>query len=343
MWKAVADRDNQMDGLFYYGVTSTGVYCRPSCHSRQPNRENVVFFKQRDSAEGAGFRPCKKCRPQSDDRSDPRTDLIEDACRYLEGHLDENVTLAKLGLEVGLSPFHLQRTFKAMTGVSPRAYADALRLQRFKTGLKGADTVTAAMYDAGYGSSSRLYERTGPQLGMTPEAYRKNGQGATISYSVVESPVGKLLVAATEKGICSVQLGDSAESLTQALHEEYQSAILIKVPASDYCQTLLGELKGHPSTEPLPLDIKATAFQRRVCEHLKTIPYGQTESYSEVAKAIGRLTAHRAVARACGSNKVALAIPCHRVIREDGSLGGYRWGIDRKKSILAKESELRKR
>jgi AraC family transcriptional regulator of adaptative response/methylated-DNA-[protein]-cysteine methyltransferase len=337
-WDAVTHRDARMDGIFYYAVLTTGVYCRPSCHSRLPNRENVRFFQQRLRAEDAGFRACKRCRPERLLRPDPRVEMVETVCRFLEAHLDEPVTLAALGSELGLSPFHLQRTFKELLGISPRAYADACRLGRLKTGLRAGQSVTTAMYDAGYGSSRGLYEKTGSQLGMTPAAYRKGGAGAVIHYSIADSPVGRLLVAATEKGICSIQFGDSADALRAALHHEFRAAVIIEEAPSAPAEALVAQLAGHPLRKKLPLDIKASAFQRQVWEHLQSIPRGKTESYSEVAAAIGRPTATRAVARACASNPVALAIPCHRVVRNNGDLGGYRWGIDRKKAILESET-----
>ena len=338
-WDALVNRDGRMDGIFYYAVLSTGVYCRPSCHSRLPNRENVVFFQQRDRAEQAGFRACKRCSPQNVLRADPRVELVEKVCRFVEGHPHEPATLSALSKEFGLSPFHLQRSFKDLIGISPRAYADACRLQRLKTGLQEGHSVTRAQNDAGYGSSSRLYERTATQLGMTPAAYRKGGAGSLIRYSVVDSPFGKLLVAATEKGICSIQLGDSEDRLCEVLRHEFPSAAAIEETPSPTTATLIaGLVEGHPLRKRLPLDIKSTAFQRVVWEHLQSIPAGRTESYSDVAKAIGRPTAARAVARACASNSVALAIPCHRVVRNDGDPGGYRWGVERKKAILAAEA-----
>ncbi len=337
-WDALVSRDPRMDGVFYYAVTSTGVYCRPSCHSRLPKRENVIFFEFRDSAERAGFRACKRCKPQQIVRPDPHIEMVEKTCRFIEEHLEEPVTLTKLGKELRLSPFHLQRTFKEVTGITPKAYADACRLDLLKSGLQDGHSVTRALYDAGYGSSSRLYERTGPQLGMTPAAYRKGGQGRTIRYSIVDSPVGKLLVAATERGLCSIQFGDSDKTLREALQAEFASAVLIEEVPGPAAEALVKQLEGHPTEKRLPLDIQATAFQRRVWQHLQTIPYGRTESYSEVARKIGQPKATRAVARACAANPVALAIPCHRVVRNTGEPGGYRWNIDRKKAILDKES-----
>jgi AraC family transcriptional regulator of adaptative response/methylated-DNA-[protein]-cysteine methyltransferase len=330
-WEAVTKRDARLDGQFYYGVVTTGVYCRPSCHSRLPKRENVRFFKDRQSAEQAGFRVCKRCG------ANPRADLVEKACRYIQSHAEEPVTLAALGRELGVSPFHLQRTFKEVTGVTPKAYADTCRMGVLKTGLQDGHSVTRAMYDAGYGSSSRLYERADAHLGMTPAAYRKGGAGMTIRYSIVDSAAGKLLVAATERGVCSIQFGDSDAELREALVREFGAAVVIEEVPGTAARAIVEHLAGQPLSQPLPLDIQATAFQRRVWEHLQTIPYGQTESYSEVARKIGQPTASRAVARACATNPVAIAIPCHRVVRNDGELGGYRWKVERKRSLLEQE------
>ncbi|MGI8746277.1 MAG: bifunctional DNA-binding transcriptional regulator/O6-methylguanine-DNA methyltransferase Ada [Bryobacteraceae bacterium] len=339
-WDAVLNRDARMNGVFYYAVLSTGVYCRPTCHSRRPRRENVVFFEKRELAERAGFRACLRCRPEAILGADPKVELIEKVCRFLESHLDENVTLAALGRELSLSPFHLQRTFKEAMGITPKAYADACRLKLLKSGLQQGQPVTRAMYDAGYGASSRLYERTGGQFGMTPGAYRKGGEGMQIRYSIAPSAFGKLLVAATDRGICSVQFGDSEDDLATGLRQEFSAAQIHAEAAGEWASELLRRLAGHPLAKDLPVDIRATAFQRRVWEHLQSIPYGQTQSYAEVAQAIGHAKATRAVARACAANPIAVAIPCHRVIRSDGGLGGYRWGIKRKKALLENERSV---
>ena len=336
-WEALVNRDARLDGVFYYAVVTTGVFCRPSCHSRLPKRENVRFFDDRASAERAGFRACKRCRPQQVGPTDPRAEMVEKACRFIEGHAEEPVTLATLGRELHVSPFHLQRTFKDVTGVTPKAYADTCRIQLLKGGLQDGHSVTRALYDAGYGSSSRLYERADAHLGMTPAAYRKGGAGMTIRYSIVESAIGKLLVAATDRGVCSIQFGDSAAELRQALEGEFGSAALIEEAPGPAAQAIVQHLEGGPLKTPLPLDIQATAFQRQVWEHLQTIPYGRTESYSEVARKIGQPKATRAVARACAANPVAVAIPCHRVVRNDGGMGGYRWKVERKKALLDRE------
>jgi AraC family transcriptional regulator of adaptative response/methylated-DNA-[protein]-cysteine methyltransferase len=333
-------RDSRMDGFFFYAVVSTGVYCRPSCPSRRPRRVNVVFFREREAAERAGFRPCLRCKPNTPVGAHPHAELVNRVCRYIESNLDAPLTLGALGRRLGVSPFHLQRTFKSLTGITPRAYADARRLEVMKTGLRRGDSVTRAMVDAGYSSSSRLYERTASQLGMAPRQYRNQAAGVLIRYAVVDSALGKLLVAGTDKGVCAIRLGDTRTALEKTLREEFAKARLEDDPHSlePWTERLRDHLAGNPAQPDLPLDIQATAFQRLVWEHLRTIPRGKTESYSQVARGIGRPKAVRAVASACASNPVALAIPCHRVVREDGALGGYRWGIGRKKRLLEMES-----
>jgi AraC family transcriptional regulator of adaptative response/methylated-DNA-[protein]-cysteine methyltransferase len=334
-------RDSRMDGFFFYAVVSTGVYCRPSCPSRRPRRVNVVFFREREAAERAGFRPCLRCKPNTPVGAHPHAELVNRVCRYIESNLDAPLTLGALGRRLGVSPFHLQRTFKSLTGITPRAYADARRLEVMKTGLRRGDSVTRAMVDAGYSSSSRLYERTASQLGMAPRQYRNQAAGVLIRYAVVDSALGKLLVAGTDKGVCAIRLGDTRAALEKTLREEFAQARLEDDPHSlkPWTERLREHLAGNPAQPDLPLDIQATAFQRLVWEHLRTIPRGKTESYSQVARGIGRPKAVRAVASACASNPVALAIPCHRVVREDGALGGYRWGIGRKKRLLEMESQ----
>jgi len=338
-WDAVAARDRAMDGVFFYAVLSTGIYCRPSCPSKRPRRENVVFFRARESAERAGFRPCKRCKPEAAHQADPNAQLVENVCRYIDTHRDEPVTLEALGRALGISPFHLQRTFKALTGITPRAYADSRRLHSFKAGLREGHSVTRSMHDAGYGSSSRLYERASSQLGMTPGRYRKQGSGVTIHYTIAPTPIGKMLLAATEQGICSIHFGDAAATLEHELRIEYPKAEIIRADGKlgGQVKALRAILDGE-SAVALPLDIQATAFQRRVWEALRAIPRGATKSYSKIAADIGQPKAARAVARACATNPVAVAIPCHRVVREDGDLGGYRWGLERKKKLLAMEA-----
>lgn len=339
-WAAVLARDPHFDGKLVYGVTSTGIYCRPSCPSRRPRRERVSFFAAPDAAEAAGFRPCRRCRPRSDGPSDAER-IARIAREHLDAHLDEAVTLDELGREVGVSPWHLQRTFKRQTGMSPKAYVQARRAERLKERLQKGDTVTTATYEAGYGASSRLYEQAGRRLGMTPGTYRRGGEGLRIRYTVAASPLGRLLVAATDRGLCSVALGDDDAELEQALRREYPRAQVERSRGDDedfdrWVAAVAGSLE-RPRPLSLPLDVQATAFQQQVWQALQAIPPGETRTYGEIAADLGRPAAARAVARACATNPVALAIPCHRVVPADGSFGRYRWGGERKRRLLERE------
>ncbi len=343
-WNAVMARDSARDGDFVFAVSSTGVYCQPSCAARRPRRENVQFFLGPDQAERAGYRACLRCRPKSM-TGNMQSDNVKAICRFIEQHLDETLTLQRLGKEFHQSPFHLQRRFKQMLGITPRAYADSCRLRLLKRNLQAGDSVTRAMYDAGYGSSSRLYEKTASQLGMTPDKYRRGAIAAAIRYTCADSPLGRMLIAATERGICSIQFARTDGELLAGLKHEFPFASrkLDDGGLRSWVSALLRHMRGKgldsSSTYSLPLDIRATAFQRRVWTYLQSIPFGATRSYSEVAKAIGRPRAVRAVARACATNPVAVAIPCHRVVRQDGSMSGYRWGIERKEALLAMEKQ----
>jgi AraC family transcriptional regulator of adaptative response/methylated-DNA-[protein]-cysteine methyltransferase len=337
-WKAVLDRDPAHDGKFIFAVASTGVYCRPSCAARRPRRQNVTFFTRPEQAEKAGFRACLRCRPKTLS-GHPPSDSAKAVCRYIEQHLDEPITLEHLGKIFRQSPFHLQRRFKAALGISPREYADSCRLRLLKRHLQAGDNVTRAMYDAGYGSSSRLYEKTAAQMGMTPDKYRRGAIAAAIRYTCTDSPLGRMLIAATERGICSIQFAHSDGELIEGLKREFPFAA--RKPDEGglqaWVEALLAQMRGTQLNAALPLDIRATAFQRRVWTYLQSIPFGSTRSYGEVAKALGQPTASRAVARACATNPVAVAIPCHRVVREDGNLSGYRWGVERKRTLLEME------
>jgi AraC family transcriptional regulator, regulatory protein of adaptative response / methylated-DNA-[protein]-cysteine methyltransferase len=339
-WDAVIARDSAHDGEFVFAVATTGVYCRPSCPARRPRRENVTFFSRPEQAEKAGFRACLRCRPRSLS-GNPQSDSAKEICRYIELHIDEPITLEHLGKVFRQSPFHLQRRFKAALGITPREYADSCRLRLLKRNLQAGDNVTRAMYDAGYGSSSRLYEKTASQLGMTPDKYRRGAVAAAIRYACVDSPLGRMLIAATERGICAIQFAPSDGELIEGLKREFPFAT--RKPDEGGLQAwvavLLDKMTGRELNADLPLDIRATAFQRRVWTYLQSIPFGSTRSYGEVAKAIGQPTASRAVARACATNPVAVAIPCHRVVREDGNISGYRWGVERKKTLLGMERE----
>jgi AraC family transcriptional regulator, regulatory protein of adaptative response / methylated-DNA-[protein]-cysteine methyltransferase len=337
-WNAVAARDSGRDGEFVFAVSSTGVYCRPSCPARRPRRENVTFYSRPEQAERAGFRACLRCRPRSVS-GNPQWDSAKEICRYIEQHLDEPITLERLGKVFRQSPFHLQRRFKAALGITPREYADSCRLRLLKRSLQAGDNVTRAMYDAGYGSSSRLYEKTASQLGMTPDKYRRGAIAATVRYTVADSPLGRMLIAATDKGVCAIQFARSDGELIEGLKREFPFAV--RKPDEGglraWVEALLLKMTGQELNAALPLDIRATAFQRRVWTYLQSIPFGSTRSYGQVAKAIGQPSASRAVARACATNPVAVAIPCHRIVREDGSISGYRWGVERKKALLELE------
>lgn len=341
-WEVVLQRDRQFDDRLFYAVRTTGIYCRPSCPSRRPRRENVEFYFGCDSAERAGFRACLRCKPRQQRSASHEQELARQVCDYISKNLEGTLSLAVLGSQLGLSPFHLQRTFKKVMGISPRQYADARRLKVLKDIMRFGVPVTDAIYQAGYGSSRSVYERAPEQLGMTPSAYRRGGEGMEISYTVVDSALGKLLVAATTRGISSVCLGDSAAKLEQALFREYPRAGIKRDDGDlrERVRPILHYLAGKLPQLDLPLDVRATAFQWRVWQELKKIPSGSTRSYSQVARQIGNPKATRAVARACATNPVSLIVPCHRVVREDGNISGYRWGVERKRKLLAQEKKL---
>ncbi|HEY6059172.1 MAG TPA: bifunctional DNA-binding transcriptional regulator/O6-methylguanine-DNA methyltransferase Ada [Gemmatimonadales bacterium] len=339
-WRIVLARDRRYDGAFVYAVRSTGIFCRPSCPSRRPRRSLVQFYPIPEAAEAAGFRACRRCRPTQVPAADPAVAVVRELCRTIDAHPDEPADLTTLGRRAGLSPHQVLRAFRRVLGISPKAYADGRRLDRLKASLKQHRHVSPAIYDAGYGSSSRVYERAASALGMTPSAYRRGGRGAEIRYTVAASPLGTLLVAATERGVCRISLGDAAPGLERDLRHEFPASTIRRDPGrlAAWVQRILRHLEGRAPHLDLPLDIRATAFQQRVWAELRKIPYGSTRSYRAVARAIGRPRASRAVSRACATNPVALAIPCHRVVREDGALGGYRWGIERKRALLERES-----
>ena len=342
MWEAVQTRDSRADGRFVYGVSSTGIYCRPTCPSRRPAPHRVAFFDRAIEAEAAGFRACKRCLP---DQETPSTGLVRKVCKYIQVRSDESgsmPTLAELGRAAGSSPSRLQRVFKETTGVTPRQYAAAWRLDRSKAIIKDGQDISTALYEAGFGSSSRLYENSEERIGMSPGAYRKGGKSMDIYRTVVACPMGRLLVAATEKGICSVKLGGSDTELEENLQSEFPSANHQQVGGhlATWTAEILSYLDGENTGLDLPLDIQATAFRQQVWRMLRTIPYGETRTYQQVAQSLGKDDATRAVGTACGANPVALVIPCHRVLRKDGGLGGYRWGLDRKKSLLEMEQAV---
>src|SRR5262245_46862991 len=337
-WQAVLDRDRRQDGQFVLAVRTTGIYCRPSCPARRPRRENVQFFDAPDAARSAGFRACLRCHP--DDAADPRPAWVGRVCRHIEDGVAEGVrpTLERLSRVAGVGPHHLQRTFKALVGLSPRQYAEAVRRDRFRKELKEGRRVADAAYEAGYGSSARAY--AGASLGMTPGAYRRGARGLALGYSLVDTSLGRLLVAASEKGVSMVALGDDDQELVASLREEFSEARLEKDDARirPWVSQVLARIEDPSTRVDLPLDLRATAFQRRVWEELRAIPSGETRSYSEVARALGRPRAARAVARACATNPAAIVIPCHRVVGADGRTGGYRWGTQRKRVLLLREA-----
>lgn len=337
-WVAVRDRDERYVGRFLYGVMTTGIYCRPGCASRTPKRENVRFFSSAEGAESAGLRPCRRCRPDGAGQPGAARSVAL-AREYLEAHLEETVTLERLSRVAHMSPHHLQRTFKRLTGLSPREYVRAGRMRRMKARLRAGDTVSRAAYEAGHGSTSRVYEHAEAHLGMTPGRYRQGGEGEQIAFAIEHTSAGWLLVASTERGLCSVALGDDAGELEAGLRSEFDRAEI--APARDelrgWVAAILRYLEGQGMLPSGPLDVRATAFRLRVWSALQQIPFGSTVSYSQLAEAIGAPGAARAVAAACADNPVALVIPCHRVVRGDGSVSGYRWGPDRKRQLLEME------
>ena len=323
-------RDRRFDGAFVYAVRSTGIYCRPSCASRRPRRTQVTFFPIPEAAEREGFRACRRCHPADAPGTDATVALVREAARAIAAGT------SPLG-----EPRRLARAFKRVLGITPRAYAEAHRTARFKQELKRRKHVSPALYEAGYSSTSRVYEHTHEQLGMTPATYARGGAGVGIAYVTVPTSLGRLLVAATERGVCRVVLGDDAAVLEAELIAEFPAARVVRDRSGKltaWVSAILAYLDGREPDLELPLDIRATAFQRRVWQELQQIPFGETRTYAEVARAIGQPKATRAVARACATNPTALVIPCHRVIKEGGDLGGYRWGVERKRSLLEREN-----
>jgi AraC family transcriptional regulator, regulatory protein of adaptative response / methylated-DNA-[protein]-cysteine methyltransferase len=337
-WKALAARDAAADGTFVYGVTSTGVYCRPSCPSRRPRADRVRFFDTPLEARGAGFRACKRCRPDTVGLVQPGIEAVRRASAYLTAHADRTVTLDRLARVAAMSPHHLQRRFKAIVGLSPREFQSAIRAGRLRTSLRDGRDVTTAILEAGYGSPSRVYEAA-PIGAMSLTSYRRGGAGMRIAYSTFESPVGLVLVGATANGVCSVKIGSSASALVDDLRREYPAAAIDAEaqPRSEWTNAIAKHLRAGAPSLDLPIDVRATAFQWKVWRALQQIPYGETRAYGEVATSIGKPKAVRAVARACAANPVALVVPCHRVVPSSGGTGGYRWGARRKVRLLAAE------
>jgi AraC family transcriptional regulator, regulatory protein of adaptative response / methylated-DNA-[protein]-cysteine methyltransferase len=337
-WLAVLSRNDRVDETFVFAVRSTGIYCRPSCPARRPDRQHVIFFSGSVEAEQAGFRPCLRCRP-GETRSSRKARLVDQACKYIEGNLQRKLTLATLSRHLGLSPYHFQRTFKRVLGVSPRQYVAARRLARMKRLLRSGETVNNSLYNAGFSSRSRVYENVQGGFGVNPGEFRRGGEGLRIRYSITDSPLGRLLVAGTEKGVCGVSIGDSDTFVEASLAEDYPSALLIR--SDEEMRGWMGAFakyfQGEPFAANLPINVKATAFQSRVWKIIQSIPFGKTTTYSQIANEIGKPGASRAVARACATNPVALVIPCHRVIGKDGGLKGYRWGKEKKQALLKLE------
>jgi AraC family transcriptional regulator of adaptative response/methylated-DNA-[protein]-cysteine methyltransferase len=338
-WEAVEQRRKTSDGLFFVAVTSTKIYCRPSCPSRTPMRKNIRFFRTPDECEAAGFRACRRCKPRDPVRGDVA--LVKAISRRLNAS-DEPPTLADLSAEFGVSQFHLQRTFKRITGVSPRQYAAGRRAERLRDGLRNGNGVATAAYSAGFGSSSRLYEAAPALLGMTPARYGRGGAGMRIAYTITTCTYGRMIVGATEHGISSLGFGDRDAPMIEALHREYPHAAIERDDAGmrRRIDDVLRAVEDGTGHHQLPLDIRATAFKLRVWDALRKIPRGQTRSYSDIARAIGAPKAARAVGNACANNPVAVLIPCHRVIKEDGSLGNYGYGVERKTKLLEREGAL---
>jgi AraC family transcriptional regulator of adaptative response/methylated-DNA-[protein]-cysteine methyltransferase len=337
-WDAITRRDREADGAFFYAVKTTGVFCRPSCASRQPRRENVAFFTDAAAARAAGFRDCKRCQPGGLPRE---LDIVNRACAVLDADPQQRLTLAQLSDAVHVSPFHLQRLFKRVVGVSPRQYQAARRGAALRDALKGGADVTRATLDAGFGSPSRMYDSAPAELGMAPSAYRRKGAGLTVRYASAQTSLGFVLVAATDKGVCKIGFGDDALLLIDELRGEFANAELREDAArlAPFVAQINAYLRGTREDFDLPLDIASTAFKQRVWDALRRIPYGQTRSYSQIAEAVGSPGAVRAVASACATNPVALAIPCHRVVQKGGALAGYRWGLPRKAALLDNEAQ----
>ena len=339
-WEAVVGRDQKAVGVFVYAVATTGIYCRPGCASRLPNRENVRFFETALHAEQAGFRPCKRCTPNLENESNASQQIIIKACQIIERAV-QVPTLPQLAHQVGLSPYHFHRLFKKVTGITPKQYMVQKRMERARSKIQQDESITKAVYEAGFDSSSRFYETAVSSLGMTPSEFRDGGAEVTIWYAIEKSYLGYVLVAATERGICQIDFGDSVEVVQARLEKNFPRAeFLVDDPGFKATVAEVLSFLDHPEEGfNLPMDVQGTVFQRQVWDALQKIPAGSTASYTDIAAHIGKPKAVRAVARACAANRIAVAIPCHRVVRSDGTLGGYRWGIDRKRAVLRREAD----
>jgi len=336
---AVSRRDGAFDGRFFYGVRTTGVYCRPSCAARLALRKNVSFHLSCEAAERAGFRPCKRCRPNEASQQERHAEIVRQACRLID-QAEEIPSLEDVAREVGVSPFHFHRVFKQITGVTPKGYANARRAARLQDGLDSSGTVTNAIYDAGFNAPSRFYESATERLGMTPSAYRKGGVDTSIHFAVAQCSLGAILVATTDKGVCAISFGDEPDALVRTLQDRFPKAELMGGDAEfeKLVARVVGFVEAPNQGLDLPLDIRGTALQQRVWQALRAIPAGTTASYARIATEIGAPAAVRAVAQACATNTLAVAIPCHRVVRSDGALSGYRWGVERKRALLDREA-----
>jgi len=337
-WTAITRRDPSADGQFFYSVSTTGVFCRPSCSARQPRRENVAFHASAEAARRAGFRPCRRCRPEEPSLAARRAEMVAAACRAIEA-AEEPPSLTDLARGAGLSPHHFHRLFKAQTGLTPKDYAAAHRARRVQANLATSQTVTEAIFDAGFNANSRFYETSAHILGMTPTRYRNGGADAEIRFAVARTSLGDLLVAESDKGVCAILLGDDPETLVRDLQDRFSKARLVGADRAFEARVaeVVGLVEAPGTGGDLPLDVRGTAFQQRVWKALRDIPPGATATYAQIASRIGAPRAARAVAQACAANPLAVAIPCHRVVRQDGELGGYRWGVARKRDLLERE------
>jgi AraC family transcriptional regulator, regulatory protein of adaptative response / methylated-DNA-[protein]-cysteine methyltransferase len=336
-WQATLHRDPRADGSFFFAVRSTQIYCRPSCPARRPLRRNIVFFRTTQDAERQGFRACRRCRPK---HRDSAIELVQRVAALLANSEDESPRLGSLATQVNSSPTQVRRAFRRATGLSPKEFEQAFRLTRFKKMLREGNRVTDALYACGYGSSSRLYEKTNAHLGMTPASYRKGGEGMVMNYSIADTSLGKVLVAATERGVSAVYIGENEKALVKELRNEYPRAEILGAAEGNerWLKEIICRVDGSAPSMELPLDVQATAFQRRVWQELQKIPRGTTRTYKQVAKSLGKPRSVRAVARACATNPVSVVVPCHRVVRSDGKLAGYRWGVARKETLLEREA-----
>jgi len=338
LWEAIVARKQELDGAIFYGVVTTGIYCRTVCPARRPKRENVRFFGSPEAAERAGLRACLRCHPKGKQAADAAMSLVRRVVDFIEQNLEGTITLEVIASALEQSQFHLQRTFTAKFGISPIEYANARRMAVFRTAVRMGENVAEATYTAGFGSSRALYEKAGSHLGMTPAKYRKRAAGVSISYSTMKTSLGHVLIAQTDKGICKISLGDDPKALVEDMQFEFGKAKFAEHADPSSLQPVLDMIDAKTQKIDLPLDLRGTAFQMRVWKELQRIPYGSTATYEQIARRIGSPTASRAVARACASNNVAVAVPCHRVVRKGGELSGYRWGIQRKKALLEQEA-----